>query len=811
MSSKWAVIALLATFFSLPGCTDPQPPDGNGNNNGGNDNGGDEIPDPDPPALFEADVPAFAVMATSDRASGAPQTAFKLSASVAANASPVSSFSWTVNDEPMSTESSPEFVFDQPGDYRVQVVIEDEQGAVADDGILLKVFDPAATPTNTTSQIAPSAGRPATFVQIKSPALDDAGAFIQITVGDGAPFEPFRPELGVANFLIPLDAANDLTAATSLQIAILADGQQAGSFDFTLSPAAALNEPPGTITTRWLQAGPDLIDRAEDDLVALLSGLDAGLLPEEQALAQALLRFSKARFGQVRDALLPLIDELDAATLTTLDQALIANGVSLADLDGLSVQPKRSGLAKNENDDVIDRICQYHQVMDAIRGFIAGAGQAAALLPALGFGLAGSAITPTLLAMDKIAAELGVIDDILEGLDEIVPRVQDELFVSAVPAALRQDDDKAVVQVTASLVTRVDICSQTLENLIEFLTNKALSSILNSVPFPRAALIVTRHSFVFGEVARVTTLQEMQSFLADVIRNLINATFTTPAINTLFIPLKDRLCRLDNRDTLKLQPEEMLFTQDPSGGGRFLNLQDESIDFFCNPNTQGPVKLEVERECGLTDANGNVRKLTGETQIVCGGEECTDDASGSIVVEVLVTNQFDVPATCMNLSDVLVRRDATITVTNTHPDRTIKIAAVSYIESDQQDLTRGPCEGDNLLPGESVQDCLESRVAGCDHALSGPTVGFSGFLQPGEKSLAVPYICSNEFTFPDVGPCGDREIETRTTNWVIQAVFCDNIENAEANFCSVVDPSMKEFGLPGLSQIWIPMERKGCQ
>lgn len=227
----------------------------------------------------------------------------------------------------------------------------------------------------------------------------------------------------------------------------------------------------------------------------------------------------------------------------------------------------------------------------------------------------------------------------------------------------------------------------------------------------------------------------------------------------------------------------------------------------CVPDGQGGCAPANPEECqpGL---GGGLARVTGAGTTAC--ETCTEDASGSIVVNVTMTDQFDVPATCLNLSEFLVRKDATISVTNTHATRTIKIAAIVYAESDKQDLPRGACEGDNLLPGQTVEECINSTVGGCDHALSGPTTGFSSFLLPGETSLEVPYICSNQFTFPGSGPCGEQELETRTENWIVQAVFCDNAAAAEANFCSVVDPIMKAQGMPGNSDTWTPVERNGC-
>jgi hypothetical protein len=70
-----------------------------------------------------------------------------------------------------------------------------------------------------------------------------------------------------------------------------------------------------------------LIDHAQSDLDDVLTGLNYDLTPEESAFLQSILRFSKSRFEQVRDALLPLrVMEGPAARLAGLASTVVAGG-----------------------------------------------------------------------------------------------------------------------------------------------------------------------------------------------------------------------------------------------------------------------------------------------------------------------------------------------------------------------------------------------------------------------------------------------------------------------------------------------------
>lgn len=771
------------------------------------------------PSLFAVTPPPFVVVVSADRLSGVPGTSFKLNARIAADAFAIQSYSWTINGgDVASTDAAPEFSFDAPGDYVVDVAIRNDQGDVVTDGTLIKVFDPDES-TSSSSQIVPDAGMPGALVQIQSPVLDDSTAVVHVMIGDGAAFEPYRPALGLANFLIPFDAADGFSQSEVILIQLLVDNQERDRFDFALSPAASSANPPGTVARRWLQEAPGLVTTAENDLLAFLGNIDAGLTTEEQALVRAFLQFVRTRMEQVRDVAIPQIDALDDATRAQLDQAMIANGATLADLDKLAALAKRIHTNKNAKDEVLDLLCRFHDLVDDLKRAIDALSVAAYALPVLALEAAGSVVAPAIMALSNAIGELNTAKSTLLALADLVPRVQDGLEVTATPDHLMHANEKAVIQVKAKLATKVDICRQALDELVKYLSgkiaNEVFADLVGIIPSNRLARLAYVHGFnnygpnvSVGDNIRI--MQEIRQYLGDIASNLAAAILTAPQIDSLLMAIKIKLCALEERGTLTLQPEESILKQLPGGAGTFLNLQDESIDFYCSINTQGVVTIRAERECGFGRAGGSPRKLTGETTITCGQESCLEDASGSIQVEVLPTSSFSIPSHCGFLQQRLSRQDATITVRNLHPTRSIRIAAVKYRKSDSRNLTRGPCEGDNIPTGLTVGECVNSRTAGCNS-------GFRAFLSPNDGSDSfhtsepIPFICAQEFVYtpPDSdGTCGESVIETVKEHWVIQAVFCDNAENAE-EFCTQMDLTMTTFGMPSAN--WSAVEKAGCQ
>ena len=69
-------------------------------------------------------------------------------------------------------------------------------------------------------------------------------------------------------------------------------------------------------------------------------------------------------------------------------------------------------------------------------------------------------------------------------------------------------------------------------------------------------------------------------------------------------------------------------------------------------------------------------------------------------------------------------------------------------------------------------------------------------------------VASQIATDYGIATCADAVLETVNEDWIIQAVYCDNLENAQKNFCPTVDPKMKGDGLP--SPVWENKETEAC-
>jgi hypothetical protein len=70
------------------------------------------------------------------------------------------------------------------------------------------------------------------------------------------------------------------------------------------------------------------------------------------------------------------------------------------------------------------------------------------------------------------------------------------------------------------------------------------------------------------------------------------------------------------------------------------------------------------------------------------------------------------------------------------------------------------------------------------------------FLDPGQTSGQFFYNCREEGLFPGSGSCGSMALETVTGSALAHAVFCDDFEMAQANFCSAVHTSLLDTGMP---------------
>lgn len=748
-----------------------------------------------PPPLSDDSAKAFAVMVTPDRRSGAPGTRFVISAEAIGNDADIQSFAWSVDgDEPSADTAEVAFTIDEPGEHAIEVTLRDSMDQEVSAGVILRVFDTASSPPPRTASINPSAGFPGTFVRIESPALNNPAALAEVSVNGGDPFEPYRPELGVANFLIPLDAAEGLAATTTVTVELRADGDQAEQFNFELSPLPALDDEPGTLLRGWLATAPQILESAESDLNAAVRGIATDVTEEELALLRALLRLARARFMQMDETITPRLDEFDAETLTAIDQALIANGATARMLDDLTNLAKATALAKNANDLLIDRLCRFHDVIKAliaITDAIQNTAMVVQILSLRSILIAVAAGNPVAI---KVGLEVlgvaggllnaGVIGDVLKQLEALVPTVRDELQVTATPGTLRDQTERTTIRIRALLDGPDDICNRTSDDIIRDLSQKAAERITQGAASAEQAFAMLGHTLDGGAAPGTSpsdALAQVRSYLADVINAITSAAVSNFGLDALLSQIREKLCSQVTGAGLLLQPDPDVLTQIPEGSGIFSGLEEESVQFACNRDVSRTVTFRAERTCGS-------RMLSGEGRVTCGSELCTENALSSLTTTMTVLQSAPQNNFCKNLSEVLQRDIFEVFITNNHPSRTIAIATATIAESDKQQLPRG-CSED---PGNfsSPEECSERIAAGCD---TPPGL----FLEPGETSVFGVLVNCFQVLYPQGGgTCGDLEIETIREHVIVQAVYCDDFETAQQNFCARAHPQLTLLGLP---------------
>jgi hypothetical protein len=169
---------------------------------------------------------------------------------------------------------------------------------------------------------------------------------------------------------------------------------------------------------------------------------------------------------------------------------------------------------------------------------------------------------------------------------------------------------------------------------------------------------------------------------------------------------------------------------------------------------------------------------------------CTEDASAFVTVNVESIQVLDRQSPCTDIAPTLETRTASVMFTNTHPSRRIAIAAIIVYQSDKRSLPASPCE---LAIQEgafgSLDDCHVNIAMGCNSP-----AGL--FLDPGQTSGEFGYSCISEDLYPGNGSCGSMSLETTTGSVLAHAVFCDDFETAQANFCAIVHPGLLDTGMP---------------
>ena len=723
---------------------------------------------------YSVETPPFVLRISSSRTSGVPGTPFHLTAQVSGNASPIATYAWKGSDGLAASGPTLDAQFATAGDYVVEVTARDGAGGQVTTGIVLKVFDPAAT-AQVTKAIEPDHGAAGAVVRLTSPALSAPGPLFTVAVPGAAAIEVLRVELGSATFLLPPGAGLASGAAVPIDVVLSADGVEVDRFAFSLSPAPPPVGAPGDLARRILR---ELPPRLQTVAAGLQGGLpDAGLDASEVAVLRALVEAARIRIEQVRDAGLPVLDRLDVETRALIDTMLAANGAGAAlSADSHASLRRTASTRLLAGEEVLEYWCVFQDTMkavqDAIRPF-----QAAAPIIALA-GLAGGPATSAFLfAFANMSLDLGLAADLAGTLSKICPKVDDRLVVTTSLSRIPPNSSEAaILRVKGKLVLELDPCREGLSKILELLATEFLTRTLPRIP--RADLfeqVYARGGYGpndrFADIIEV--VDELEGFLEQVVDKLAEGTVGASQVDGILERARLKICETYRDKEVPIQPTRQI-VQDPTPAnvGTLGLFGADNVPFTCNPGVSGTATVRAEYPCGA-------RRLEGSVEVTCGEETCTEDAVLQYVTPSFETIQRVNGEFFQCASDPQVKfQPFTHTVglrfTNRHPSRTVAINFLLVQDSNYDPFDTQRCVGEAC--DRILGPCFAFLAPSPDPANPPPLATSPQLVYDCEQLERSPVP-------PGTNLCLSEPLH-QNTRVVFQATFCTPESPAKDTFCN---------------------------
>lgn len=638
-------------------------------------------------------IQPFVIDISADRTTGVVGTTFVLTAAVQGAAEPLQIFEWQADNETTSTQPQFSVSFDQPGHHTVRLAVRDAQGRDSTRDILLTVFDPAAAPASVPSTIQPTAGYPGTIVQITSSNLLSAGGVATMRVGGSAGIETYRPLLGQASFVIPLNAADGLAAQSSISIQLLINGQVVEAFPFVISPLPVVSSPPGELTRSALA---DIIAVADDLAVRLPEAFkNQGLDAEELAVLLGLVSAGADTLATVRDEVGPLLDQMNPDSLAMLDRLGAANGLIEA-VDRLKQYRQRAKVggraARTPGDDLLDTVAALADAREVLKQVSNAVQYAAWVFNAFGIFTGGAA--PVALSYAAVLSSVGNALDLVDMVMELIPKIQDQLDVSPDPTTV-EGDGFSNVEVRARLVFSYDPCAKLTETILAELAARFAQRLLQKYPpGPWASMAyqnmpadarqeMARQLQPFATWNPLPTYHGMPNpprpdnyplplqrliaeFLEKQVEKYAHAVTKLARIDTIFDKIFQKACHF-NFDYYRplLGSDTYQMTVDPPSVGT-LTFNPTNAVFRCSTE-HGAAILRAERKVGKMPE----RTLRGQANIRC-GDTCEEGLG------YLATNSVDTQVNC-NSGGCVGNHE--FTLRNMHPDRYLVVCVMEDAEN----------------------------------------------------------------------------------------------------------------------------------
>lgn len=694
-------------------------------------------------------IPEFVIRTKVNRPTGVPGTEFRLAAGTDAGVGVVD-WSWSFGDGATRSGQQTTISFDAPGSYTAAVTATLADGTAVTDGLVLTVFDitgtsrtgpggqelPAlvgdadqdgqiglgdaygvvrslekfellegpgflsadvdldgsVTPTDVDllvdavltdrtrpNRVLPRSAPPGQRITLISPELDDPLGVARVRVGTGQGQTIYRPVLGYGTFHIPLG-----TPPGPVKVRLLMDGIEVAGYELEVEPAVTSSSAPGVDLRRFIElstAARAELALAVDDLLSTV-----GSSPEQRALSRAMLEVAEEQISANDQQTRTLIDMMDDASLSLIEQLANANGLQEAlarleetvgteagrhDLQGgaetcgdLVVRaqgPAPSGSSAGGTlvgDVAIEKLCRVYQLRDAISigADAIGAGCDLAIgAAAISTFFIGPASIKFIIAFAAGCAAITAPLAIVEAVSELAGEAAAiSLNVRATPPQAGTGGVlQSMVYPELNLAGLAGICQGGANGLVERLTELALEKLLTRVSGIKWVYRVLES--VSGSLG-----EQALGLITSRLNAILGSALDGSAVSDLYLETVQTVCSWVNQFglALPLSPADSLVpTPDPATGTLAippLGSTQAFATYTCDPQESSEVTVYGFREiCG--SAYGSAAQIQcnfGNVTITMGDNGTALDDIFAVFIdgEQVLTSNVPVTSTSTTVS-----------------------------------------------------------------------------------------------------------------------------------------------------------------
>ncbi|GEM_PF-3536457 len=444
------------------------------------------------------------------------------------------------------------------------------------------ISNAVARGTDVPTLLSASEASPGTFLTMATPKLKDSTGRFTVKIGSAAPYEPYRPRLGLANFHVPLDVFGvgkwKSFKKQTVTVTLLRDGKAVESFPLLIVPAKASN-------LTFDQAIRTLLDRAGTLLKDLKGSTGTyvaqiGLKdPDTANLLSAFIGMVEEEIQNARTNILKWLPKLDQATKEQLQYIIEANG--LADALAATV-PSGNGPQGLDGDTFLTILCSLDKVkgvldtIDKWTSILCAAIDLGALIP--------SPVQPVLAAFGVACKALAIAKTVTDLISDFFPRLLDTLDVVPSPALIK-NGQSSILKVYIKISIAAGICGGGAKKFEDKLVDRLLKILLKAPSVKTAFRILKKFPLKKRKEIRKKVLDKVRALFEALAKKVISLI----GIDKKLDKLRDTICGLGKalNNRLLVNAKGRLIGPLPSRAGTLTFLADKSAMFNSDANFEG--------------------------------------------------------------------------------------------------------------------------------------------------------------------------------------------------------------------------------